>query len=161
MTTTATRDEFLRAVGEVAHLAAWTDTLLFSVFARVSDCPGAVAKAVYYLSDSMHQKARLVNAVARATCSPAAIGCIEKIGKYAEDAHRHRQKIAHSMVAEKQDGSAAVINFKQGKMFEPITRAELTDLVELANECRKNAIAEFQQVGKLIPPPKLDIPINS
>jgi uncharacterized membrane protein (GlpM family) len=98
--TTATRDEVLRAVGEVAHMAALTDTLLFSVFARISDCPGAVAKTIYYRSDSMHQRADLVVAVAKVMCSAEVLAHIQQMKKLAVEAHQHRHKIAHSMVSE-------------------------------------------------------------
>ncbi len=63
MSTLATSDEFLIAVGKLVHNASVNEAFMFSAFKILSVCPAKTARAIFYTLDSFPGKKTLLTRV--------------------------------------------------------------------------------------------------
>lgn len=137
----ASFDEYFTAAGQILQAAASADTLLFSAFTILSQCPSPLNRAVYYSIESLNARKTLVQRTVEVRKDRDELMDIAmEIARQAQTAAKKRNEIAHAMiVTDRSEGvdpkspDPSLIRYNPRNLDQssqkPVTKAYLNSMV--------------------------------
>lgn len=154
-----TDEEYLATVGRLMHNAAFTDSLAFTAFRILSGCDVAIARAIYFNTESLQMRKKMLSRIVAIKGNESDRVLIDELFKAVQKSNNQRQRVSHSLLmhVKGDPDELRVLLPKSGKK-EPVTTQSMQSIMRESLQAFDEGLEAFRKLCEIRGiPPKVDL----